>query len=69
MPLTHEQLFGEDQARYVVTCAAFRSRRRSSAAAGKAGIAVVRDRPVTADATLKIAGGPSISLGRTALCP
>ncbi|MCX7347644.1 MAG: phosphoribosylformylglycinamidine synthase subunit PurL [Alphaproteobacteria bacterium] len=60
-PLTHEQLFGEDQARYVVTCAPSATA-AIAAAAGKAGIAVDRIGHVTADATLNIAGGPSISL-------
>jgi phosphoribosylformylglycinamidine synthase II len=60
-PLTHEQLFGEDQARYVVTCAPSATA-AITAAAGKAGIAVDRIGHVTADATLNIAGGPSISL-------
>ncbi len=60
-PLTHERLFGEDQARYVVTCAPSAAA-AISAAGGKAGIAVDRIGHVTADATLNIAGGPSISL-------
>jgi phosphoribosylformylglycinamidine synthase subunit PurL len=60
-PLTHEQLFGEDQARYVVTCAPSATA-AIAAAARKAGIAVDRIGHVTADATLNIAGGPSISL-------
>ena len=55
--LTHEQLFGEDQARYVVT---------GSPAileeARKAGIPAEQVGTVTAAATLKIAGGPSISV-------
>ena len=33
LPLTHEQLFGEDQARYVVTCAPPRQPRSSAAGA------------------------------------
>jgi phosphoribosylformylglycinamidine synthase II len=55
--LTHEQLFGEDQARYVVT--------GSPAildAAAKAGIPAVQVGMVTAEPTLNIAGGPSISV-------
>jgi phosphoribosylformylglycinamidine synthase len=55
--LTHEQLFGEDQARYVVT---------GSPAileeARKAGIPAVTVGTVTDEATLKIAAGPSISV-------
>ena len=59
--LTHEQLFGEDQARYVVTVPA------SGAAvlvaeAAKAGIPAEQLGTVTAEATLKIDGGPSISV-------
>jgi phosphoribosylformylglycinamidine synthase len=61
LPLTHERLFGEDQARYVVTCAPSAAA-AISAAGGRAGIAVDRIGHVTADATLNIAGGPSISL-------
>jgi phosphoribosylformylglycinamidine synthase len=55
--LTHEQLFGEDQARYVVT--------GSPAildAAAKAGIPAMQVGTVTAEPTLNIAGGPSISV-------
>ena len=55
--LNHEQLFGEDQARYVVT--------GSSAileAARQAGVPAVKAGTVTAEATLKIDGGPSISV-------
>lgn len=56
-PLSHEQIFGEDQARYVVT--------GSPAildAAAKAGIPAVQVGTVTAEPTLNIAGGPSISV-------
>jgi phosphoribosylformylglycinamidine synthase len=59
--LTHAQLFGEDQARYVVTCIPGATA-AITAAGRKAGIAVDRIGHVTADATLNIAGGPSISL-------
>jgi phosphoribosylformylglycinamidine synthase len=56
-PLTHEQFFGEDQARYVVT---------GSPAileeARKAGIPASQVGTVTAEARLKIASGPSISV-------
>ncbi|MFN4142460.1 phosphoribosylformylglycinamidine synthase subunit PurL [Aestuariivirga sp.] len=60
-PLTHEQLFGEDQARYVISAPA------GTAAsilenARNAGIAADRVGTVTADATLKIESGPSISV-------
>jgi phosphoribosylformylglycinamidine synthase len=55
--LTHEQLFGEDQARYVVTGSP-----AILEAAGKAGIAAELVGTVTADATLNITGGPSISV-------
>jgi phosphoribosylformylglycinamidine synthase subunit PurL len=59
--LTHEQLFGEDQARYVVTT------RPNNAAvllaeADKAGVAVAQVGTVTSGATLKITDGPSISV-------
>jgi phosphoribosylformylglycinamidine synthase len=55
--LTHEQFFGEDQARYVVT---------GSPAileeARKAGVPAEQVGTVTTEATLKIAAGPSISV-------
>ncbi len=57
VPLTHEQLFGEDQARYVVTGSP-----AILEAAARAGVAAEQVGTVTADATLKIAGGPSISV-------
>lgn len=55
--LAHEQLFGEDQARYVVTGSP-----AILAAAAKAGIAALQIGTVTAEPTLNIAGGPSISV-------
>ena len=55
--LTHEQLFGEDQARYVVTGSA-----AILEAAREAGIPAVQVGTVTAEAALKIASGPSISV-------
>ena len=58
---THAQLFGEDQARYVITvnpaAAAV-----VMAEAAKAGAAIQQVGTVTAEATLKIASGPSISV-------
>jgi phosphoribosylformylglycinamidine synthase len=59
--LDHGQLFGEDQARYVVTT------RPNNAAvllaeAARAGVAVAQAGTVTSEATLKIATGPSISV-------
>jgi phosphoribosylformylglycinamidine synthase II len=55
--LTHEQLFGEDQARYVVTGAP-----AIIAAAHKAGVPAEQVGAVSAEATLQIAAGPSISV-------
>ena len=60
--LTHEQLFGEDQARYVVTASAA-SAPAILEAARASGVAAAQIGTVTAEATLKIAGGPSISVG------
>ena len=59
--LDHAQLFGEDQARYVVTT------RPNNAAvllaeAAKAGVALAQAGTVTSEATLKIEAGPSISM-------
>ena len=59
--LDHEQLFGEDQARYVVTT------RPSNAAvllaeAARAGVAVAQVGTVVPEAALKIEAGPSISV-------
>jgi phosphoribosylformylglycinamidine synthase II len=59
--LDHEQLFGEDQARYVVTTSP-NNAAVLFAEAAKAGVAVVAVGTVTAEATLKIASGPSISV-------
>ena len=59
--LTHEQLFGEDQARYVVTVPASGAAALVAEAA-KAGIPAEQLGTVTAEATLKIDGGPSISV-------
>ena len=59
--LTHEQLFGEDQARYVVTVPASGAAALVAEAA-KAGIPAEQLGIVTAEATLKIDGGPSISV-------
>jgi len=61
VPLTHEQLFGEDQARYVVTATPAQAE-AIQAAAAKAGVALEQVGTVTAEATLKIASGPSISV-------
>jgi phosphoribosylformylglycinamidine synthase subunit PurL len=59
--LTHEQLFGEDQARYVVTASATQAQAILAAAAA-AGVPVERAGVVTAEAALKIEGQPSISV-------
>jgi len=59
--LTHEQLFGEDQARYVVTAPAAKAA-AILAEATEAGVSAGQIGTVTADAALKIAGGPSISV-------
>ncbi|PZF75477.1 phosphoribosylformylglycinamidine synthase subunit PurL [Aestuariivirga litoralis] len=59
--LTHEQLFGEDQARYVVTTSP-NNAAVLLAEAAKAGVAVVQVGTVTSAATLKIEAGPSISV-------
>jgi phosphoribosylformylglycinamidine synthase II len=61
--LTHEQLFGEDQARYVVT-ASPEEARTVIVEGRKAGVEVIRVGTVTDDATLKIENGPSISLAQ-----
>jgi phosphoribosylformylglycinamidine synthase len=61
VPLTHEQLFGEDQARYVVTATPAQAE-AIKAAAAKAGVALEQVGTVTAEPTLKIALGPSISV-------
>ena len=59
--LSHEQLFGEDQARYVITASPTQAAAISGAAA-KAGVALEQVGTVTAEPTLKIASGPSISV-------
>jgi phosphoribosylformylglycinamidine synthase len=59
--LTHEQLFGEDQARYVVTTSP-NNAAVLLAEAAKAGVAVAQVGTVSSEATLKIDGGPSISV-------
>ena len=59
--LTHEQLFGEDQARYVITASPAQAA-AITAAAAKAGVALEQVGTVTAEPTLKIASGPSISV-------
>jgi len=59
MSLTHEQLFGEDQARYVVTAS---DAAAVLAEAARAGVSAEQVGTVTAEATLKIASGPSISV-------
>ena len=61
IPLTHEQLFGEDQARYVVTTSP-NNAAVLLAEAAKVGVAVVQVGTVTSEATLKITSGPSISV-------
>jgi phosphoribosylformylglycinamidine synthase len=61
VPLTHEQLFGEDQARYVVTATPAQAE-AIKAAAAKAGVALEQVGTVTAEPALKIASGPSISV-------
>ncbi len=61
--LTHEQFFGEDQARYVVTAKAADA--EAIIAAGKAaGVAVVKVGAVTADPTLRIENGPALAVDR-----
>ncbi len=59
--LDHEQLFGEDQARYVVTTSP-NNAAVLLAEAAKAGVALVQVGTVTSEATLKIEAGPSISV-------
>jgi phosphoribosylformylglycinamidine synthase subunit PurL len=59
--LTHEQLFGEDQARYVITASASQAQAILASAAA-AGVPVDRAGVVTAEAALKIEGQPSISV-------
>lgn len=61
--LNHEQLFGEDQARYVVTCKASEAAKIITQG-HVAGIDTIRIGTVTDDPALKIDGGPSISLAQ-----
>ncbi len=61
--LTHEQLFGEDQARYVVTCKSGDAVRLLTEATA-AGVPMVKLGEVTADPTLKLANGPSIPVAQ-----
>jgi phosphoribosylformylglycinamidine synthase len=60
--LSHEQLFGEDQARYVLTCKPGEAVRLLSTATA-ADIAITKVGTVTAEALVSIAGGPSLPLG------
>jgi phosphoribosylformylglycinamidine synthase len=59
--LTHDQLFGEDQGRYVITATASQAQAILSSAAA-AGVPVERAGVVTTEAALKIEGQPSISV-------
>ncbi|MCA3556090.1 phosphoribosylformylglycinamidine synthase subunit PurL [Aestuariivirga sp.] len=59
--LDHEKLFGEDQARYVVTARPDKAAVLLAEAA-RAGVGVVAVGTVTSEATLKIGGGPAISV-------
>jgi len=59
--MDHAQLFGEDQARYLVTSAEPRAA-HIIAAAKAAGIAVIHVGTVVAEPRLNLDGGPSISL-------
>ncbi len=61
--LTHEQLFGEDQARYVVTCKSGDAVRLLTEATA-AGVPMVKLGEVTADPVLKLANGPSIPVAQ-----
>jgi phosphoribosylformylglycinamidine synthase subunit PurL len=61
VPLTHEQLFGEDQARYVVTASA-PAAQAILASAAAAAVPAERAGVVTAEPALKIEGQPSISV-------
>ena len=62
-PLTHEQIFGEDQARYVVTCPASEAAKIITQGHAK-GVDVIRAGTVTGEAALKIENGPSISVAQ-----
>jgi phosphoribosylformylglycinamidine synthase len=59
--LNHEAIFGEDQARYVLTCKAPEAAKIITQAHVK-GIDVVRVGTVTRDATLNVRGQATISL-------
>ena len=61
--LTHAQLFGEDQARYVVTCTAG-NEAGIAAGARQAGVNMVRVGTVTAEPAFAIASGPSIPVAQ-----
>ena len=63
VPLTHEQLFGEDQARYVVTASAANAG-KIVAAGHAAGVEVIRVGTVTTSPSLNFAQGPSISVAQ-----
>ena len=60
-PLTHEHLFGEDQARYVVTCPA-KEAAKIITQAHVASVDVIRIGTVTAARAFKIDGGPTIPI-------
>jgi phosphoribosylformylglycinamidine synthase len=57
--LTHEQLFGEDQARYVITCKASEAAKIITQA-HVAGVHAIRIGTVTAEPTFAIENGPAI---------
>ncbi len=61
--LTHEQFFGEDQARYVVTCKASEAAKIITQGHA-AGVDVIRVGTVTTDASFRVEGGPSISVAQ-----
>lgn len=61
--LTHEQLFGEDQARYVVTCKPGDAVRLLTEATA-AGVPMVKLGEVTTDPVLKLADGPIIPVAQ-----
>ena len=59
--LTHEHLFGEDQARYVVTAMASEAAKIITQAQA-AGVGIIRIGSVTAEPSLNIAGAAAISV-------
>jgi phosphoribosylformylglycinamidine synthase II len=61
--MTHEQLFGEDQARYVITCKAPEAAKIITQA-HVAGINAIRIGTVTAEASLAIEDGPCLSVAQ-----